>query len=104
MHPDSSLWHHIVIRYIKRVVVADSAVSRYAAFGGHELSMIALRLVRLLETNADLLAQSRLEKFRTSPHTRSMAKVPESSAAPAPWASAGPIRAFPWPTSPGQSF
>jgi len=77
MHPDSSLWHHIVIRYIKRVVVAGSAVSRYAAFGGHELSMIALRLVRLIETNADLLAQSLLEKFRTSPHTRSMAKVPE---------------------------
>jgi hypothetical protein len=39
--------------------------------------MVALRLVRLIESNADELAHGLLVKFRTSPHTRSLRKVPE---------------------------
>jgi hypothetical protein len=39
--------------------------------------MIALRLVRLIETNADILSESLLRKFRTSAHTQSMLRVPE---------------------------
>lgn len=39
--------------------------------------MIALRLVRLIETNADTLAESLLKKFRISAHTQSMLRVPD---------------------------
>jgi hypothetical protein len=39
--------------------------------------MIALRLVRLIEVNADSLSESLLQKFRSSAHTRHMLRVPE---------------------------
>ena len=39
--------------------------------------MIALRLVRLIEVNADTLSETLLVKFRTSAHTRHILRVPE---------------------------
>lgn len=41
-------------------------------------TMIALRLVRLIEEHCDELSQELLTKFRTSPMTRDMAKVPSA--------------------------
>jgi hypothetical protein len=38
--------------------------------------MIALRLVRVIETNSDLLARELLEKLRRSPYTASLNNVP----------------------------
>ena len=38
--------------------------------------MIALRLVHLIENHSDELAAGLLKKFRTSPHTRDLQKVP----------------------------
>jgi len=39
--------------------------------------MIALRLVRLIEVNADTLSETLLVKFRGSAHTRHILRVPE---------------------------
>lgn len=39
--------------------------------------MIALRLVRLIESNADVLSDTLVRKFPRSAHTRSMHRVPE---------------------------